>query len=194
MVTDMSAHVLVPVKRLDGAKSRLAAALTPAEREVLVRELLGVVLGAVEEADVGPVTLVSSEPLSANGVSRFDDRGLAWNDALAAAMREVVSEQVVAVVAADLPLLGADEVRELVGATPDRGVVIARAKDGGTNAVAMRPPGLITTHFGEPESARVHEQAAHAAGLEAVVLDLEGLAFDIDTPDDLAAWRKLVSR
>jgi 2-phospho-L-lactate guanylyltransferase len=187
----MSAHVLVPVKRLDGAKSRLAAALTPAERVALVRDLLAAVLAAVEEADVGPVTVVSSEPLSLNGVARFDDRGLAWNEALAAAMREVVTENVAVVVAADLPRLRPAEVRELVATTPVRGIAIARAKDGGTNAVAMRPPGALATRFGEPESARVHEAAAHAAGLEVVTLDLEGLAFDVDTPDDLAAWRRL---
>jgi len=186
----MSAHVLVPVKRLDGAKSRLAAALQPAERAALVQEMLALVLAAAEEAAVGPVTVVSSESLLLNGVPRFDDRGLPWNDALAAAMREVVKGGVAAVVAADLPLLAPAEVRKLVAATPEQGVAIARAQDGGTNAVAMRPPAVLTTHFGEPASAEVHAQAARTAGLEAVTLDLEGLAFDVDTPDDLAAWRR----
>ena len=185
----MSAHVLVPVKRLDGAKSRLAAALEPAERAALVHEMLELVLTAVDEAGVGPVTVVSSEELSLNGVQRFDDRGLAWNQALSDATRELVTEDVVAVVAADLPLLSAADVRALVAAAPLHGVAIARAKDGGTNALAMRPPGELETHFGEPASACVHEDAARAAGLEAIVLDLEGLAFDIDTVEDLAAWR-----
>ena len=67
--------------------------------------------------------------------------------------------------------------------------MVARAKDGGTNAVAMRPPGVLPTLFGESESCRLHEEAARRAGLRAVVLDLPGLAFDVDTPEDLAAWR-----
>jgi 2-phospho-L-lactate/phosphoenolpyruvate guanylyltransferase len=186
----VNAHVLVPVKRLDGAKSRLADSLDPGERADLVRELLAHVLTVVREADVGPVTVVSAEPLALDGIPRFDDRGLPWNDALAEAMAEVVAEEPVAVIiAADLPLLTPEEVRALLMATPECGVAIARACDGGTNAVAMRPPGKVRTHFGESDSAQVHERAAWLAGADAHVLDCPGLAFDIDTPEDLAKWR-----
>jgi 2-phospho-L-lactate/phosphoenolpyruvate guanylyltransferase len=185
----MATHVLVPVKRLDGAKSRLSAALQPEERAELMRSMLGDVLEAVRAAAVGPVTIVSSEPFAVDGVPRFDDRGLPWNDALAAAMREVVREECAAVVSADLPRLRADEVAQLVAAAPARGLAIARAQDGGTNAVAMRPPGVVTTHFGEPGSCAVHVRTAEEAGLEAVVVDLPGLAFDLDTPEDLARAR-----
>lgn len=186
----MRAHVLVPVKQLDAAKTRLAGVLTQPERAALVREMLGAVLRAVREAGVGPVTVVSAEPLELNGVRRFDDRGLLWNDALTAAMRDVVAASgCVAVVSADLPLLVPDEVAALVAATPERGIAIARARDGGTNAVAMRPPAVLGTCFGEPGSAALHERLALAGGLEAVLLDLPGLAFDVDTPEDLAAWR-----
>ena len=66
---------------------------------------------------------------------------------------------------------------------------MALASDGGTNGVVMRPPGVLDTHFGEGGSAAVHERAALAAGLAVVVVDLPGLAFDVDTPEDLAAWR-----
>jgi 2-phospho-L-lactate guanylyltransferase len=188
-IRSVDVHVLVPVKRLDGAKSRLSDALDPAARADLVRELLAHVLTVVEQAAVGPVTVVSAETLELNGVPRFDDGDLPWNDALAAAMREVVSEPVAAVVAADLPLVTAEEIRTLVAATPAHGMAIARAGDGGTNAVSMRPPGSVTTHFGEPESAAAHEHAIRTAGGDAYVLDLRGLAFDVDTPEDLAAWR-----
>ena len=65
------------------------------------------------------------------------------------------------------------------------GMAIARAHDGGTNAVAMRPAGAVMTHFGEQQSAAVHAQTTAAAGLAARIIDLPGLAFDVDTPDDL---------
>ena len=97
-------------------------------------------------------------------------------------MDEVVRAPVVAVVSADLPLVRAEEVEELIAATPERGIAIARAGDGGTNAVAMRPPGLVRTHFGEPGSCAVHA----GLGIAHVVVDLPGLAFDVDTPADLA--------
>jgi len=186
------AHVLVPLKRLDDAKSRLSSVLSPDERSSLMLELLHGVLAAVKEAGVGPITVVSAEALAQNGVARFDDRGLAWNDALAAAMRELVREPIATVVSADLPRVTAEDIQALVAATPDRGMAIARALDGGTNAVSMRPAGAVMTHFGEPQSAAVHAQATAAAGLAARIVDLPGLAFDVDTPADLEelhAWR-----
>jgi 2-phospho-L-lactate/phosphoenolpyruvate guanylyltransferase len=185
-------HVLVPLKRLDDAKSRLASVLEPEERAALMLDLLQHVVAAAEEADVGPITIVSAEEIALEGVVRFDDRGLPWNEALAAAMREIVGEPVATVVSADLPRVSADDIRALVAATPDRGMAIARALDGGTNAVSMRPAAAVMTHFGEPQSAAVHAQATAAAGLAARIVDLPGLAFDVDTPADLAelhAWR-----
>jgi len=178
-----AAHVLIPLKRLDDAKSRLAHVLSPEERVALMLDLLHASIAAAEEADVGPVTVVSSEPVEIE-VPRFDDRGLAWNDALAAAMREV-GEPIATVVSADLPRVSADDIRALVAATPDRGMAIARALDGGTNAVSMRPAGAVMTHFGEPQSAAVHAHATAAAGLAARIIDVPGLAFDVDTPADL---------
>ena len=185
----MAAHVLVPLKALDDAKSRLAGALAPRERATLMLELLDGVVAAVREAGIERITLVTREPLLLPGVERFDDRGLAWNDALAAAMREVVAEPVATIVSADLPLLRAEEVRALIESTPERGIAIARATDGGTNAVSMRPAGAARTCFGEPQSARLHAKLAREAGLEHAIVDLAGLAFDLDTPEDLERLR-----
>src|SRR5262245_36315184 len=145
-----------------------------------MRGLLTGVVSAAREAGVEHVTVVTGLPLK--GYEVWDDRGLAWNDALAAAMTEVVTAPLVAVISADLPLIRADDVEELIAATPKRGIAIARAVDGGTNGVAMRPPGIARTHFGEPGSADVHA----SLGVPHVVVDLPGLAFDVDTPDDLA--------
>lgn len=175
----MDAHVLVPLKRID-PKSRLADELPLKERVRLMRGLLRGVVGAVREAGVERVTVVTS--LKPRGYEVWNDRGLPWNDALAAAMAEVVRMPLVAVISADLPLLRAEEVEELLAATPERGIAIARAHDGGTNGVSMRPPGLTRTHFGEPQSCTVHARL----GVPHVVVDLPGLAFDVDTPADLA--------
>ena len=184
----MPAHVLVPVKALDGAKSRLAELLAPDERAGLMLELLQGVVAAVRGAGVARVTLVTPEALGLPGVERFDDRGLPWNDALWAAMAEV-REPVATIVSADLPLLRAEEVTALIAATPDPGIAIARAGDGGTNAVSMRPPRALRTCFGEPQSAALHARLAHEAGLEHALVDLPGLAFDVDRPEDLARLR-----
>jgi 2-phospho-L-lactate guanylyltransferase len=175
----VDAHVLVPLKRID-PKSRLASELPLEERVRLIRGLLAGVVGAVRDAGVERVTVVTG--LSLKGYEVWDDRGLPWNDALTAAIAEIVAAPLVAIVSADLPTLRAEEVEELIRATPERGIAIARALDGGTNAVSMRPPGIVRTHFGEPGSAAVHA----GLGVDHVILDLPGLAFDVDTPEDLA--------
>lgn len=175
----MDAHVLVPLKAMD-PKSRLAGELPLEERVRLMRGLLEGVVGAVRAAGVERVTVVTG--LKLNGYEVWPDPGLPWNDALAAATAEVVTAPLVAFVSADLPHLRTEEVEELLASTPERGIAIARALDGGTNAVAMRPPGLVRTRFGEQGSAAVHA----ALGVDHVVLDLPGLAFDVDTPEDLA--------
>jgi 2-phospho-L-lactate guanylyltransferase len=178
----MDAHVLVPLKATD-PKSRLAGALNLEERGDLMSSLLAHVVSAVREAGVAGVTVVCSKPV--HGYETWLDRGLPWNEALATAAREVVTAPMVAFVSADLPRLHAHEVADLLRATPTEGIAIGRAQDGGTNAIAMRPPGLVMTHFGEPESATVHA----SLGVPHTMVDLPGLAFDIDTPEDLAQWR-----
>lgn len=181
----MNAHVLVPLKRLGRAKSRLAEALTAAERAGLMVTLLEHVVATVQEAGVERITVVTSEPLVPDGAATWHDGDLPWNEALASAIAEVVDEEIVAVVSADLPFLQADDVIALIEATPARGLAVGRAFDAGTNAVSMRPPGVLPTRFGEPGSAALHAASAEARGLECVTLDRPGLAFDVDTPADL---------
>jgi 2-phospho-L-lactate guanylyltransferase len=86
-----------------------------------------------------------------------------------------------------LPLVTTQDVEALVAATPARGIAIARARDGGTNAVSMRPPGVLVTCFGVPGSCARHADVAAAAGVRAAIVEREGLALDLDTPEDARA-------
>lgn len=185
---------LVPLKRLDLAKSRLSERLDPPARARLMRALLDRTLDQAARApSVGRIVLVSSDERSAeiaaaHGIDWFDDRALPWNDALAAAIAETVRSPDVLILSADLPLVTAADVEQLVAATPARGAAIARARDAGTNAIVMRPAGAIATCFGiqgEHGSAAGHARLAAEAGLEAVIVDLPGLAGDVDSPEDL---------
>lgn len=202
-------HALVPLKRLGGAKSRLRGLLSKEERVQLMQVMLADVLSAVDRAEsVSAVTLVSSEPSAArlahdHGVEWWDDRGLPWNEALSAAMAEVIDMPVAAVISADIPLVLSDEIQELVAATPQAGIAVARATDGGTNAVCLRPSGIIETCFGYEGSAALHASIARDAGVQARIVDVPGLALDLDTPEDVQQFlavsqttrtRELVSR
>ena len=94
-----------------------------------------------------------------------------WNEALAAAAAEVRRPRRSSpFVSADLPLLRADEVEELLAATPaarNRDRARARRRhERGLDAAA----GLVRTRFGEPGSAAVHA----GLGVAHVVVDLPG--------------------
>jgi 2-phospho-L-lactate guanylyltransferase len=76
---------------------------------------------------------------------------------------------------------------------PTSVLVIAPCRRGtGTNALLLRPPGLIPFAFGA-DSFAAHCAAARAAGVEPVVHRAESLAFDLDTPEDweleMGDWR-----
>jgi 2-phospho-L-lactate guanylyltransferase len=182
---------LIPLKRLDRAKSRLADVLDPTQR---VRLMQALVERTVREAQasqaVGRIWLVTSDPkgraiASDLGIGLVDDQGLPWNDALASAISEVVSAEAVLILSADLPLVAADEIDDFVRRLDSNGLGIARAVDAGTNAVVMRPAGSVRTCFGDEGSAAKHAQLAGAAGLPAVIADIPGLALDLDSPEDL---------
>jgi 2-phospho-L-lactate/phosphoenolpyruvate guanylyltransferase len=193
-------HVLVPLKRLDRAKTRLAGSLSGHDRATLMRALVANAAAQAQAASgVERVTLVSSDPAAAelaraHGIEWFDDRALPWNEALTAAMREVVGAGLVGIVSADLPLLRAADIEALATATPARGAAIARATDAGTNAVFMRPPAGFETCFGVPGSAARHADLARATGLDAVVVDRPGTAIDLDSPGDVDRFLALGER
>ena len=62
----------------------------------------------------------------------------------------------------------------------------------GTNGLALSPPHVIGFHFGTG-SFEAHRTDAQAAGVEPTNVARSGLAFDLDTPEDLARWLELGS-
>ena len=67
--------------------------------------------------------------------------------------------------------------------------MVAPTRDGGTGGQLRRPASVIATAYGVG-SARAHRRLAARAGLEATVLDVEGLALDVDTVEQLEALRR----
>jgi 2-phospho-L-lactate guanylyltransferase len=106
------------------------------------------------------------------------------------ARRVAVSELVI--VPADVPLARADDVRAIVDALGgvEGRMVIVRARDNGTNALAMRPPEAVPMRFGR-DSADAHIEAARAAGVDVIEIENERLAFDVDAAEDVEALASL---
>jgi len=193
----VSIRIIVPHRGLAASKTRLATVLDAGEREALAERLLRRVLGVVVQ--VAPVVVISPAAelgrlVKTAGATLELQRGMGLNAGLEQARVQAIADgvQTLAVLHGDLPNLEPNDVRALIAAVADdRGVAIAPDRRGsGTNALAMRPPDLIGFHFGVGSFA-AHRAAVRVAGLEPVVVDRPGLAFDLDTPADLARWIEL---
>ena len=160
------------------AKSRLSDVLDAAGRDALARQMLEHVLSTLRVAGLADVA-----------VARADESGDLNADVTAAARR--VQEQgarELLLVMADLPYLAASDIAAMIEAGRTSAVVIAEAKDGGTNALLLRPPTVLQFAFTTARpSAQFHADHARNVGIEPVFVRRAGLARDIDTPDDLAA-------
>jgi 2-phospho-L-lactate guanylyltransferase len=194
----VSVRIIVPHRGLAAAKTRLAPVLDDAEREALARRLLLRVLAVAHESCGDVVVITPSEalePLVAGAGARLAvQRGMGLNAGLEQARREALADHIdtLVVLHGDLPNLGTDDVAALRDAVPQpAGVAIAPDRRGsGTNGLALRPPDAIAFRFGIGSFA-AHLAEAEAAGVPIVEVHRPGLAFDLDTPADLARWIEL---
>lgn len=196
----MLSRIIVPHRGLEAAKTRLAPSLSPDERMFLASQLLQRVLKVVREVSDDVVVITPSRALreivEPSGARLAVQRGMGLNAGLDQARLEALIDDVdtLIVLHGDLPNLQASEVQELMQALPadgSPGVAIAPDRAGtGTNALVLRPPGVINFRFGSGSFAR-HLEEVERAGVPLVAVNRAGLAFDLDTPEDLARWFEL---
>ena len=200
VVAVIPAWAVVVARAGDGAKSRLASELTLEHRQKLVLAMLADVIEVCARAEPeGVLAVVDTAParsvVERAGAIALDDPGFGdMNSAIRFGIQAACqrSAHTVIVLPADLPLISVTDLKALsaAAATARRAVIIGASHDGqGTNALLLRPPDVIAPTFGPPSLDR-HIQAGHAAGALTVVCSDLGLAYDIDTPQDLAALRK----
>lgn len=184
---------IVPVKPLYLAKGRLSPVLADSERQALVLAMLGDVLAALRGAAlVGRVGVISPDATvlalaRERGAEALRDHSEDLNGALAQAARHYAAAGAAAVLLmhADLPLATPAEIVDLaVTPGPPPLAALAPARDGGTNALLVRPALALPFHFGPGSLAR-HLQAARERGIAMRLLRSPGLELDVDRPDDL---------
>ncbi len=203
----MDVVAIIPFGSLEGAKSRLGAALDAEERRDLVLGMLARTIDATGAATrIGASIVVSPDPAALAEAERLGARairqaGSGLNEGIREARVAAIGHGATAVliVPVDLPLVDGASLDAVVSAaldddtrdsdTPaaggDRGVVaiVADRHGRGTNALLMMPPDAIEPCFGG-DSAAAHRAQAMAAGVRLV--ELGGpLALDLDTTDDL---------
>jgi 2-phospho-L-lactate/phosphoenolpyruvate guanylyltransferase len=199
----MCLWAIVPVKPMRRAKSRLSNVLTSEEREQLNIEMLKKTLFALSMvAEIGKVLVVSSD-MSALALARdynartlLEDGHSSLNTALtrATTLALAYGTSGVLVLPADLPLINIEDLQLFInrcGKPP--GIVIAPDRHlMSTNALMVRPTGLIQYLFGANSYQR-HLKQANKAGAHVEICDSISFALDIDTPLDLAYYRQLTA-
>jgi 2-phospho-L-lactate/phosphoenolpyruvate guanylyltransferase len=186
--------ILVPVKNLSSAKQRLAAVLDQAARTKLAQAMLEDVLTALHSWVGRPqVAMVTSDVYATSLATRFgfeiipDPVNPGETGAIEMATHRCVErgEESTLVIPADIPLIKAEELKEILERAPAKGSVLVPAGDGrGTNAAFRRPADLFPLRFGN-DSFKPHLAVAQATGMPCVVLNLPGIAVDVDNPSDL---------
>jgi 2-phospho-L-lactate guanylyltransferase len=185
--------VVIPMKSPRRSKQRLANVLLDDERRSLATALFIDTLAFFNEHFPDTHMLVVSESKHilnlANNYgahSLFDDGFRGLNGALESASQWVkksgFNRQLI--IPGDIALLDLSEVNELLRAANSAQVVLAVAKDGGTNALLTSPPDAITYSYGE-NSAVLHAQSALKNNRSCVCLQLKNIALDIDLIEDL---------
>ena len=186
--------ILIPVKNLSTAKQRLAAVWDQGARTELAQAMLHDVVSALAAwTDCPACALVTSDPFAIELAREYDFEIIPdpANPGETGAI-EMATDICVArgiestlVIPADIPLIQASELVQIFAHAPEEGSVLAPAADGrGTNAAFRRPANLFPLRFGN-DSFKPHLAAARATGKPCIVLQLPGIAVDVDNPDDV---------
>ncbi len=186
---------LVPVKRLDQAKSRLSDKLDAPARAQLMHDTLRRTVRALQAAAiferVSIVTLDAQVQAWAKGwgVQVISEHRAGLNEALDEARGECHQTDAVLVIHGDVAWLTVEDVLAMTHlAAPSRAVVIAPDRHNrGTNALLLKPPCAIPFAFGE-NSAQRHADLAREAGIEPAWYHSPTLGLDVDVAADLRLY------
>jgi 2-phospho-L-lactate guanylyltransferase len=189
---------VLPVKDMRYAKQRLGAVLSATGRRELSFAMLDDVLGALgASAGLTGILVVTRDLEARRCAARYGARVLVEEEnrghtaASSLAARTLAQEGVAGMlqVPADVPLITPNDIAALLevhGEAP--AVTLAPSRDGhGSNAVVCSPSHLLPLRFGDDSFSR-HVRRARALGIEPQIVHRPGLALDLDTPDDLAAF------
>ena len=184
---------VIPVKKLDNAKSRLSQFLTAAERREFCLNMLEDVLNIVNSTKRINQTVVISNDLEVlrttekldiaylkegkNGLNQAVSQAIDW-----CCKREASS---ILVLPIDIPLVKPVDLERMLALREKASMVISPSRNReGTNALLLTPPNVIPTSYG-PQS--FHRHLTEATNREVIFsrYESERVALDIDTVEDL---------
>ena len=177
--------MVVPVKRLALAKTRLAAYGDTARQELALAFAADVVVAALPVARVLVVTDDERAASVLGGLGAEvtpDDPDAGLNPALthgAELLRTADEECGVATLSSDVPAVRPDDLRAVLAEVGPRRAFVADLERSGTTLLAAGPGQQLLPAFG------VESREAHSASGAIEVVAPRRLRCDVDTPDDL---------
>lgn len=191
---------VVPIKRLDHAKQRLALAYDGAFRCGLALAMAEDVLSCLSRVEeLAGIVVVTSDDRAAALAASYKarvlhteaDEGYAAAATDAAKLLASGGAAGILVVPADVPLIRPEEIANLInGQMPAPSFSIVPSHDGsGSNAFLCMPPQAIEPAFGE-SSFSIHCARSREAGIEPRIVISPGLSLDIDHPRDLERFAR----
>jgi 2-phospho-L-lactate guanylyltransferase len=193
--------VIVLVKDFGLAKQRLGPALSPRERRALARRNAE---RAIRAAAAGLHRLVVAGSEEAGALAGrlgaayiVEPRQEGQNMAARRGIEHVLGQgaEAVLVMSSDLPFVKRRAVRAVLdAANAEKGplaLAVPAIGRGGTNALYLRPPEVITLHFGG-DSLALFRHGAETKGVHFVIHESAEMALDLDEPVDLERLRRAV--
>jgi 2-phospho-L-lactate guanylyltransferase len=197
----MCIWAIVPVKPLRRGKSRLAGILTEDERALLNQTMLTNTIKTLNQViGISQVLVVSRDPAALTLAREYSARTLQedghpdLNTALIRATKvaQAYSACGVLVLPADLPLITPQLIEDFIEhAKGENEMVISPDRWGqGTNALLLKPAGVIDYRFG-PGSFNHHIDQAKTYNLKLTIYEDVALGLDLDLPEDLDKLREV---
>lgn len=192
----MKIFAIVPVKRLENGKSRLATFLSSTERIKLCELLLKDTLSTLKKTSrISEVIVVSSDVQAEKIAKRYDakflkeDKDSGVNEAVAFADGYCSEARATAtlVIPQDLPLLLPEDIDRICESAEgyEKCLVICPSlRYDGSNALLRKPSLLLQTHY-ENNSYQTHLKLARDIGANVNVILSRRIMTDLDTVEDV---------
>lgn len=181
-------YLVIPFKGLETAKSRLSPFLPPDVRQKLsLAMLLDVVAAAKKSKLFKEILIVTADrnfKVPCKGVTLiFESPPCELNKAVQLGINFCSEHGAKAalILPADLPFITPTDIENIVkmGEPDDKVVVISPSESDGTNALFMKPPGIIPPCYGE-DSFKKHISASKERGVPVKVYTSPTIEVDID--------------
>jgi 2-phospho-L-lactate guanylyltransferase len=195
--SNLHTTAIVPVKGLSAANARLNGTLSEGERTRLAEALfIDLLVKLPRSRCIDDILVVTADPSVARQTRWFGHKVLVQTgdeghaEAAAAGARAAMADgaQRVAMLPVDCPTLDTDELDAHLGRSPRTALIVPDRHGTGTNALMLNPPDLFLPAFG-PDSCARHVTRARATGQSFALEQVESLAIDLDTPEDMSLLR-----